>query len=264
MTVTRASVPRDSGFTLVELLIALAIGAMMTAGVLAIFQSGLSQVGHATSLEDAQSSARVGLDEMVTELRLVGSYWTGVTGAGNAITVATPSSLTFMADVDGDTLNGTTETTLTSASTTTTLTVSANAGAFNTYATSAANDYAYVAAGGVREVRPVASVAGSVVTLSSALVNAYPAGSVVRSIEKVSYVFDAAAKTLARTIGGGAADTVLDNVTALTFSYFDNAGGALAATPADTTAIKEIRVSVTARGSGGDLRTMTSRVRLRN
>jgi prepilin-type N-terminal cleavage/methylation domain-containing protein len=254
----------ERGFTLVELLIALAIGAMVAAAIVEIFQGSLSQVSHATSLEDAQSSARVGLDQMVSELRLIGSYWTGIPGAGNAITAATPSTLTFMADIDADTVSGTTETTLTGASTATTLTVSANASAFNTYATAAANDYVYVADGGTRELRQLASVTGSVVTLTAALANSYPAGSIVRSVERVSYTFDASAKTLTRTLGGGSTDTVLDNVTALTFSYFDSSGGALATTPPDATAIKEVQISVTTQGTGGDLRKMTSRVRLRN
>ena len=254
----------DPGFTLIELLIALAIGSMIATGLVTIFQATQSQVSHAASLEDAQTTARVSLDQMVTELRLIGSYWSGISGVGNAITEATSSSLTFMADVDGDTLTGSTETTLTADSTSTMLTVSGNASAFNTYATSSGNDYVYVGTGGTRELKQVASVSGSNITLASALANAYPAGSSVRSVEKVSYVFDASAKTLTRTLGGGSADTVLDNVTALTFTYFDNAGAALAATPTDLSAIKEIRVSLTTRGTGGDVRTMTSRVRVRN
>lgn len=254
----------DEGFTALELLIAVAIATMVAAAILQIFQGSMMQVTHATSLEDAQSSARVGLDQMAAELRVIGAYYNGISGAGNAITTATPTTLTFMADIDADTVSGTTEATLTVASTATTLTVSQNPTAFNTYTPSTGNDYAYVANGSTREVRQVLSVAGSVVTLASALTNSYPATSIVRSVERVSYAFDASAKTLTRTVGGNAADTVLDNVTALTFAYFDSAGTGLAATPTNPSQIKEIRIDLTTQGTGGDLRTMTSRVRLRN
>ena len=204
------------GFTILELLIALAIMGMVAAAILQIFQGSMTQVSHATSLEDAQSTARIGLHQMATELRVIGAYWSGVSGAGNAITAATPSSITFMADIDADTLSGTTEATLTTASTSTTLTVSQNPSAFNTYSTSSLNDYACVANGSTREVRQVSSVSGSVVTLASALTNSYPVGSIVRSVETVSYTFSSSAKTLTRTVGGAAADTVLDNATGLT------------------------------------------------
>lgn len=254
----------DAGFTLLELLIAIAIATMVATAILQIFQGSMSQVTHATSLEDAQSSARVGLDQMAAELRVIGAYYDGIPGAGDAITTATPTTLTFLADVDADTVSGTTESTLTVASTATTLTVSQNASAFNTYGTLSANDWAYVANGSTREVRQVTTVAGSVVTLASALTNSYPVGSIVRSVEKVSYAFSASAKTLTRTLGGNSADTVLDNVTNLTFTYFDSGGTQLASTPTSPAAIKEIQISLTAQGTGGDLRTMTSRVRFRN
>ncbi len=253
-----------AGFTLIELLIAIAIASLVATAILQIFQGSMTQVSQATSLEDAQSSARIGVDEMVTEFRWIGAYWNGISGAGNTITAATPSSVTFMADIDADTVTGTTETTLTTASAATTLTVSGNASAFDTYSTASFNDYAYVANGSTREVRQVTAVAGSVITLASALTNTYPAGSIVRSVEKVTYTFSSSAKTLTRTVGGAAADTVLDNVTALTFSYFDSSGTALAATPPDPSLIKEIQISMTAQGTGGNRRTMSSRVRMRN
>jgi prepilin-type N-terminal cleavage/methylation domain-containing protein len=257
-----------AGFTLIELLIAIAIASLVATAILQIFQGSMTQVSQATSLEDAQSTVRIGLDEIVTEFRLIGAYWNGISGAGNAITAATPSSITFMADIDADTVSTGSgcpcETTLTLASAATTLTVSANATAFNTYSTASLNDYAYVANGSAREVRQVAAVAGSAVTLASALTYSYPIGSIVRSVEKVTYTFDSSAKTLTRTVGGAAADTVLDNVTALTFSYRDSFGGALSATPPDTRLIKEIKISMTTQGTGGALRTMQSRVRPRN
>ena len=265
-TVTRRRSEGERGFTLIELLIAIAIASLVATAIVRIFQGSMAQVSHATSLQDAQSAVRVGLDQMATELRQIGSYWNGASGAGNAITTATPSTITFMADIDSDTVTGTTETTLSAASGVTTLTVSANASAFNTYTPSSLNDYVYVANGSTREVRQVTSVNAttSIVTLASALTYSYPIGSMVRSVEQVNYTFNSTAKTLTRTVGGAASDTVLDNVTALTFSYFDSSGNALLATPADPSVIREIKISMTTQGTGGDLRTMASRVRLRN
>lgn len=250
----------QAGYALIDLLVATAIVGIVAAGIVTIFQASLTQVQHATALEDAQSGARFALDRMVTDFRTIGAYW-----IGTPIITATPSTITFLGDIDADSVSGTTETTLNTTSTTTTLIVSGTPTAFNTYGDATLNDYAYVANGSVREVSQVSAVAGATITLATAITNSYPAGSVVRSVEKVTYTFDATSRTLTRRVGGGSTDTLLDNVSALTFSYFDPSGTALPSTPPDLSQVREVEVSVTAKSTGGGGgRMMVSRVRLRN
>lgn len=255
---------REAGFALAELLAAVAILGMVAAAILGVFQVSLTQLGHAFSLQDAQSTARSALDRISAELRLAGAYWTGASGAGPAIMAATPSGVTFVGDVDGDTVAAGVETTLGAPSTATALTISGDATAFAVYADATLNDYVHVANGSTREVRQVAAVAGTTVTLASALTNSYPSGSVVRSVETVSYAYDAAARSLTRRLGGAPAETLLDNVSALVLNYFDSMGTALPGTPPDPGQVKEIQIRVTTEGAGGDRRTMVSRVSPRN
>lgn len=99
---------KAEGYTLVELLIVMAIVGMVAAAILGVYQVSQDIYIRATALEDAQLGARAGLDRMASELRLIGSYWVGAPcGLPNcpAITAATATSITFLADVDADTLN---------------------------------------------------------------------------------------------------------------------------------------------------------------
>lgn len=260
----RALRAADAGYSMIDLLVALAVTGTIAAAILPVFQTTLAQVTYANALEEDQLGSRAALDRMAQDLRLAGAYWAGADGAGAAIATATPTAIAFRADVDADTVAGGTETTLASASGTTTLDVSGNASAFDVYGTPSLNDYVHVENGTVREVRQVTAVAGQTLTITPALVQSYPAGSVVRSVERVSYAFDATARTLTRQLGGATGDPLLANVTALSFAYFDATGVALPGTPSDPAAIREVQITLTTESSQGDRRTMGSRIRLRN
>lgn len=254
----------QAGYTMPELLIACAVMGMLFAAIVGIYGTTLAQVTSASSLEDAQSSLRAGLDRMATDLRLAGSYYANVNGGGTAITAATATAVTFMGDVDADSVTGTTETMLTTAATGTTAALTGVPAAFNTYATASTNDWLHVANGSTREVHRVSSVSGSNVTLATALTNTYPSGAVVRAVERVTYTFDATARTLSRQVGGAAADVLADNVTGMTLTYYGSTGNSLGSTPGTLSSIFEIDVSLTTAGFDGSRRTMATRVRLRN
>jgi prepilin-type N-terminal cleavage/methylation domain-containing protein len=249
----------EAGFTLAELLIVTFILGLVMAAILSVYQVSQQTYTRASSLEGAQLGARTGLDRMATELRLIGSYWTGATNAGTAITAATSTSITFMGDVNGNTVSGGAETTVAAGTTATgtTVQVSGTASGF------AVNDYLHIADGVLREVRQITAHAGTTITLGAALTTTYPAGSLVRSVESVTYTFDSPAKTLTRTVGGGAAEIIVDNVTGLTLTYFDANGNDQGGAP-NLALIREIQISLTTQGSDGSRRTMSSRVKPRN
>lgn len=255
------------GFTLTELLVVMAILGMVIAAIVGVYQVALQTHTTATSLEDAQLGARAGVERMASELRLIGAYWTGATGAGSAITAATTTSITFIADVNADTVNNATETSVISNPSSTTVGVSGSAtevqDAFDVYSNPALNDYLYIANGGQREVKQISGVATTTLTLGTALTNTYPAGSLARSVEIVTYNYDSSAQNLTRSVGGSGATSIVENVSGLTLTYFDASGNVLTAPPT-LTQVREIQISLTTQGSDGSQRIMTSRARPRN
>lgn len=265
------------GYSLVELLIVMAIVGVIAGSILTVYQVSQGIYIRATALEDAQLGARAGLDRMANELRLIGSYWVGATDAGNAITAATPTSITFMANVDDHSMAGNPPTQAPEAtvcsgciangtSVPLSLTTTATTDAFKVYADTTLNDYIYIANGARREVKRIESINSNTLTLPTASPlrwSPYPAGSLVRDVKRITYARNAANNTLTRTQGGSNADTIVDNVLGLAFTYFDTTGAALGANPT-VALIREIQIALTVQGTDGSQRLMTTRVRPRN
>ena len=85
---------RNRGFSLVELMIALAVGAVLVAGVFNFFASMEKSYTVQEQMSEMQQNARVGMDFMTKEIRLAGY---GV-NAGEIITAADDDSITFRGD----------------------------------------------------------------------------------------------------------------------------------------------------------------------
>jgi prepilin-type N-terminal cleavage/methylation domain-containing protein len=86
----------DSGFSLGELLVSLAVLSLVLAGVFGVLRAGLMAYGWGAARVDAQQSARIALDRMARELRGAGF---DPTGAGlSPIAVAAPALVTFQRD----------------------------------------------------------------------------------------------------------------------------------------------------------------------
>ncbi len=94
--------PAESGgFTLVELLVAMAIASIMLAAVTSLFVSLNKSYTRQNASADAQQTVRAGVDFMAQSIRLAGLNPAQTTGFG--ITLATETAITFTADFD---LNG--------------------------------------------------------------------------------------------------------------------------------------------------------------
>ncbi len=264
-------VNKTKGYSLIELLITLAIAGLIGGAILGVYKVSQDTYIRASSLEAAQDGARGGLDRMANELRLIGSYWVGASGAGNAITTASSTSITFMANVDSSSViggaggNEATATALTANTVTLSLNATATADAFKVYNNPALNDYIYIANGGTREVKRIDTINGNTLTLTSALSSTYPVGSLVRDVKTITYTRNTGNNTLTRTQGGDLTpDPIVDNVTVLTFTYFDTVGGALPASPPNLGLIREIRIDLTVQSPDGSARYMTTRVKPRS
>ena len=246
------------GYSLVELLMVLAIAGLIGGAILGVYRVSQDTYIRASSLEAAQLGARAGLDRMASELRLIGSYWVGANGAGNAITAVTSSSITFMANVEGPAVSNGAEATATALiANTVTLSLSATA----TTDAFKVNDYIYITNGGTRDVRQITGIGDNTLTIAPALSSAYPVGSLVRDVKTITYTRNGGANTLTRTQGAGGAHPIVDNVTGLTFTYFLSDG----VTPTtDPALIREIQVALTVQSPDGSVRRMTTRVKPRS
>ncbi|GAB6909552.1 conserved hypothetical protein [Desulfosarcina cetonica] len=90
----------DRGFTLVELLVGMAMGAIVLAAVIGIF-SGLSRsYTTETARATAQQDIRAAMDLMVQDIRLAGLDPLGSAGGGFVETTGT--AVDFIADLDYD------------------------------------------------------------------------------------------------------------------------------------------------------------------
>jgi prepilin-type N-terminal cleavage/methylation domain-containing protein len=253
----RALLRDQAGFTLTEMLISTAVLGLMAGALLQVQQVSLDTFTRASASAEAQGDNRAGMDQIAGDLAQVGAYYTSATGAADAITAATATSITFRGDVDGDTIDTDgAELRLASAPIGTALTVDRTTTAFS------AGEWVYLANGTTREVGQVASATGAVIALTAAPTNAFPAGTIVRSVESVTYTI--ASGNVTRAVNGGTAETLVSNVIALTFTYYGATGAQLSASPA-VSSIREVGVSLTNTAPNGKPgRMMTVRVRPRS
>jgi prepilin-type N-terminal cleavage/methylation domain-containing protein len=246
------------GFSIAELLVVVAVLSLIMAALFGTLDVSQKAYGRATSAEEAQVAARATLDRLATDLRMVGSFYFGAGNAGFPITAFSSTSISFWGDVNGDG-----RTTTSAASTATGITIASAAGFTE-------NELVYVASGAFREVATIASDPSSSTTLTlaappaagtwTALANSYPANSLVRSVEQVTWTYDSAARTLTRTEAESGAVTVMDRVVAFSLTGFDVNGTATAG----LTAIDSIGVNLTVEDLRGSRRTLAVRVQLRS
>lgn len=90
----------QKGFTLVDLLIALAISSLLLVAIYNIFISQQKIYGVREQIAEMQQNARAAIDLLDRELRMAGYDPTGAAGAG--ILVATATTIQFTMDLNGD------------------------------------------------------------------------------------------------------------------------------------------------------------------
>lgn len=96
----RLSGVNPNGFTLIEVMITLAISGIALAAIYGVFISSSHSYRTQEGAVDAQQRARVGLDFMVRNIRMAGLDPMGSAAAG--IEVATATNIRFTADMDMD------------------------------------------------------------------------------------------------------------------------------------------------------------------
>jgi type IV pilus assembly protein PilW len=90
----------QKGFTLIEMLIALAIGSLLLAGIYTFYLSQKKAHAIREQVGEMQQNARAGLELMVREIRMAGYNPTRAAGVG--IIAAGPNTIRITMDLNGD------------------------------------------------------------------------------------------------------------------------------------------------------------------
>ena len=244
----------EAGYSLTELVVVCALFGMMMAGSLGLYRVAQATYTSTSGLVDAQSVSRAAIDRMATDLRLAGSFVYGATSAPNVFTSASTSALTFLGDVDGDTLTSAGVEATASSAVTTSVVVSSTTGF-------SVSEYLYVASGMTREVRQISAIntSNNTLTLSASLTSVFVSTSLtpitVRSVESVTWTYDSSAKTLTRQVGSATADTIAADVSSFTLTYYDISNN----TTTTASDIRRIKISLTT-GTGSTKRSLEVQV----
>jgi type IV pilus assembly protein PilW len=169
----------DGGFTLIELMVAIAIGLVVMAAVATTFTSQTRAYSAQEQINQMEQNLRGALDIMTREIKMAGYNPNGGTVTGVASYSST--SLTIQADIDG---NGTL----------------------------------------------LASGTGS-----------------DTANEQIAYAYDSVNKKITRQVGGGTATTLAENISALTFTYYQTSGTTLATSASNIRRIKIAMTGITAK-----------------
>ncbi len=257
MKTFRAGRRDQQGFTLVELLVTLAILGVVMASVLTVYMTGNTIGSTGQNKAEAQQAARAAV-LIEEELRLAGY---GFPPSQARFTAASATDMTFWADL----LNASTTLSGDVASGNTTLNVQSATGI-------AAGNAIYLINGDQSWTSTVTSVnvAAKTIQVLTGPPVAYPRGALVGRPRAIRYSWNAATQTLSKDAGDGTGlQPLATGVQNLQFRYFDT--GDVEIQPVNLAAnlgnIRRIQIQVTAQSAAAEHRgtfTMTSSVRPRN
>ncbi|MFQ5848276.1 MAG: PilW family protein [Candidatus Methylomirabilales bacterium] len=263
----RHEIPRQfplgvGGFTLIEIMIALSTFLIVLFAVYSSFESSRATFAAGEQRADIQQNARIAMELMGSDLRLVGYGYPAGLGA---ITNATATSITFW----GDVMNASTTLAADIAAGTTTLPVDNALGI-------ADGDTIYLINGGQWEQATLVTPNGvntavvpNTITITAGTANAYPWGSQVGLPRQVTYSWAAGPAPNPGTIfkddgTGPGLQPLADNIQAFQILYFDANGNPTAV----LANIRQMTISFTAQSPPGWWRqqnfTITSDIRVRN
>jgi len=238
---------KESGFTLVELLIAMTIGLIILAALSSTFLMQRKIFDDQEQIVEMVQNARAAMDMMTREIRMAG-YMV----VGNAITNQGGNTITFLGDIDSDIV-----TTVNTNPAVGATSIAVDLKDSDDYV--ATTDYIYISDGTNTDFIQATGfdLTGEpdTINLSAGLTNSYGVGSTVQTVEQITY--DLAGTTLRRNN-----QPLAENIQSLTFNYFDSSGGP----PSMISDIRQIEITITARTADGSHRlyTLTSKTTPRN
>lgn len=102
ITAARERLARESGFTIVELVVVTMITMIVVAAILSIFLSLSGAFNNQMTRVQNQDDARTAINQMARYIRMATSSADSESTLSNAILTALPQDLEFYCDVDGD------------------------------------------------------------------------------------------------------------------------------------------------------------------
>ena len=268
---------KDKGVTLIELLIALVISAIIVAALYRAFVSQQKSYAVQERVADMQQNVRVAINRMMREIRMtgfgnVGDVLSQPGGVNGFTEVITPNS-GDIAVVGGFRQISTLAANASGGQNNITLANATDASQFD------GAIHHYISIGGL-ESNTVKSRTGADLTLDQRLRVTYPAGTPVFKIHAITYGIrnDDGVLVLFRDLysntGSSRRETVAENIENVLFEYFDSDGNLLPLPIANPGIIRMIRVTVRARtnmadpdfkgGDGYRRRTISSNIQIRN
>ena len=268
---------KDKGVTLIELLIALVISAIIVAALYRAFVSQQKSYTVQERVADMQQNVRVAINRMMREIRMtgfgnVGDVLSQPGGVNGFTEVITPNSGNI-AVVGGFRQISTLAANASGGQNNITLANATDASEFD------GAIHHYLSIGGL-ESNTVQSRAGAVLTLNQPLRVTHPVGTPVFKIHAIRYGIrnDDGVLVLFRDLysntGSSKRETVAENIENVLFEYFDSNGNLLPLPIANHGIIRMIRVTVRARtnmadpdfkgGDGYRRRTISSNIQIRN
>jgi prepilin-type N-terminal cleavage/methylation domain-containing protein len=197
---------REAGFTLIELMIVLAISSVVIAAVFATFISQQKSYAVQTKVSDMQQNARAALTLMERDLRMAGF---GVSDSGFTVQAFAGNNVTSVVTVANNTSPTPDQITVVYAAqqiSTVSAVSDTNVTLVNTTGFGTANGTQYIAFETVRNVYTIQAINGNILTLNSAppshLANIANTGGVVCAraylVRAITYQVDTARRTLER------------------------------------------------------------------
>jgi len=269
-------VPKNkTGVTIIELLIALVISALLVAGIYKTFIGQQKTYTVQEQVVDMQQNARVAINKMMREIRMAGFGGLegvlnngGVNGFTEIITPGT-NSITIVGGFEQIKRSDGTPIVIETAS--------GNQITLN-YATNEFDGatHRFISIGGV-ESNTVQSRSVKTLTLDQPILFNHPPGTPIFKIQAITYSVGTSGgkpALLRNENTGGGNQPLAENIENIQFEYFDVDGNPLAHPISDPKLIRMVRVTVTARtdrldpdfksGDGYRRRTITSNIYVRN
>jgi type IV pilus assembly protein PilW len=94
--------PRQDGFTLIEILIGLAVTGLAVSAIYTTYNTQQRSYAVQQDVAEMQTHLRAAMHLLTNELRMAGFDPTGTAGAGVVSAVTSPASIRFTADLNGD------------------------------------------------------------------------------------------------------------------------------------------------------------------
>jgi len=231
----KTRISRSSGFTLIELIVSLAIGTVLLASLYRLFLFQNDVLGRQEGLMEGNQNARNAMDILTRDFRMAGL---GVPSSVQTITSADYQSITFLVNywnvsaqltsqaVVGDTL--------------------LNVDSITGFAT---GQTVYVSDGFTYESEVLAAdPSGTQITLPAALTKTFPTGSSVNVIDTVTFDYvgtasDSNDKQIRRKLNSGASEPLASDIDYMQMKYYDAAGTQISVvgTPVPSAQLANIR-----------------------